>query len=94
VSSGDRSVRVDAPLVRVVVYLHPAAVDQADELAGLRDRTRSQVLRDCVTWGLAREHAWRERNIAVARHREQLRADDAEALERTRLRHPERFDTS
>jgi hypothetical protein len=90
-SADDREL-FDAPLVRVVVYVHPAALRQADELAWLTGRSRSRVLRDCMTWGLAREHAWRERNMTVARHREQRQADDEEALQRARERHPERFD--
>lgn len=87
--------RVDAAanrLRRVAVYLHPAALRQADELAWLTGRTRAQVLRDCVTWGLAREHAWRERNMAVQRQLEERLADEQEALDRVRQRHPQRFD--
>lgn len=83
---------MDAPLLRAVLRLSPEALRQADELAWLTGRTRAAVLRDCVTWGLAREHAWRQRNMAVELHREQLRADEAEAEQRARERHPDRFD--
>lgn len=82
----------DAALQRVVLRLPAEALRQADELAELTGRTRAVVLRDCIAWGLAREHAWRERNIATELHREQLRADEAEALQRARERHPDRFD--
>jgi predicted transcriptional regulator len=86
--------------VRVVSGVKPAkwpklsddVVQQADELAWLKGTTRAEVLREAVTLGLARQHAWRERNIAIERHQAQRRADETEAVRRAHERNPERFD--
>lgn len=77
---------------RIEVLVDPGSLVQLDAIAAARGLTRAELLREAIGWTIARETAWMVRRQAVALHRAQLAADEAQALERVRERHPERFD--
>lgn len=84
--------------VKVVVYLDPEDVERLDFIAAnyhpAGPVSRSHELREAVVWLIARRTAWMQRHREVAEHRQQLADDDAAALERTRIRHPGRYDST
>ncbi|MEJ7788050.1 MAG: hypothetical protein WKF96_24890 [Solirubrobacteraceae bacterium] len=81
--------------VRVVVYLDREDVERLDFIAANYHPgpvSRSHELREAVVWLIARRSDWMQRHREVAAHCQQLADDDAAALDRTRIRHPGRYD--
>lgn len=85
---------MNEPAVRITVRVPAGLLARLDAIAEARELTRAQLLLDAIGWTIAKETAWMQRCAATATHRQQRAADEAEALERTRTRHPERFDGS
>jgi len=81
----------------VIVYLDREDIERLDFIAANYHPgpvSRSHELREAVMWLIARRSEWMQRHREVAAHRQRLADDDAAALDRTRMRHPGRYDST